>query len=141
MDDNFIVELAAEGEKKFGFEVPLAMTLSDALTNLKGTVEEVISASDGWKDQDGLKSLIVVEASAWLEIFKQAMQVAAADPLSPVATLSEGNADKLIGLANSGNKLMKHFYIYGQPGSDALKMYFVFKTAPGVKMVTSIDFG
>jgi len=142
MDENFLTELVAEGEKRFGFEIPLSMTLGDALNSLKGTLDEVIGASGDWKDQEGLKSVIAIEAEGWREIFKKAIEVAGADELSLVNTLSEGdNINKLVGLANSGNQVMKHFYIRGEPASDVLKMFFVFTVAPGIKLETSIDFG
>ena len=137
MDENFIVELVAEGEKKFSFEIPLSMSFGDAINNLIGTVNEVIGASENWKDQDGLKSVIALEANGWREIFKKALQVA--DDLSSVG--DGDNADKLIGLANSGNKVMKHLHVSGERGSDALKMYFVFSVVAGPKFVTSLDFG
>lgn len=142
MDENFIIELCEEGEKKFGFEVPLAMPFVEALNAIKGTLGEVIQASGGWKDQDNLKTLIALEAEGWLGIFAKAMQVAEASGSAMVDTLGEsGNAQKLIGLANSGNQVMKHFYISGEEGSDVLKMYFAFRKSPGIKMETSIDFG
>lgn len=142
MDENFISELVAEKEKRFGFEIPLSMTFSDALNSLKGTLDEVISASDNWNDQEGLKHTIAVEARAWREIFKKALEVAGADELSMVNTLAENdNADKLVGLANSGNKLMKHFYMSGESASDVLKMSFVFRTQSGIQIQATVDFG
>jgi len=143
MDENFLAELVAEGEKSFGFEIPLSITFVNALNSFKGTIDEVIAASDGWKDQEGLKSMIAVEAAGWREIFLKAVDVASKDELSFVAKLEEGdNAQKLIGLANSGNKVMKHFYIHGEAASDVLKMYFVFRHVSGTRIAdTTIDFG
>jgi hypothetical protein len=142
MDENFLAELAAEGEKRFGFEIPLSMTFGDTLNSFKGTLDDVIAASDNWKDKDGLKSVIGIEASGWRQIFQKAVDVASNDELSFVTTLGEGdNAQKLIQLAGSGNQMMKHLFIDGEVASDVLKMYLVFRIAPGPRITTDIDFG
>lgn len=142
MDENFIIELVEEGEKRYGLEIPLAMSLADALNSLKGTLDEVISASDGWKDKDGLKAAIMLEAAGWKEIFNKAAEVAGADELSLVSTVGEGdNAKKLANLAGSGNQVMKHFHVQVEPGDDVLKMFLAFRSAPGTRIISSIDFG
>jgi hypothetical protein len=142
MDENFIVELAAEGEKKFLVEVPLGMSLGDALGKLKATMEEVIRASEKWKDKAGLKALIALEAEGWRGIFHKAQEVVTRDPQALVNTLGEdGNDQKLLDLAASGNKIMKHFHLQGQNTGDALAIYFLFELTPGPKFITTIDFG
>ena len=142
MDENFIMDLVADGEKKLGLDIPLSMTFVDALNGLKGTVSEVIEASEGWKDQGGLKNMIALEAEGWKGIFQKASQVASGDDMSLVNTLADGdNADKLLELAKSGNKVMKHFFIMGEVAADSLKIYFVFQSAPRPQFTTSIDFG
>jgi hypothetical protein len=142
MDENFLKELVAEGEKKFSFEVPLTMSFGDALNNLKGTVEEVIKASDGWKDEKGLRMEIAMEAEGWKAIFAKAYEVSARSTQALVNTLEDDdNAGKIIGLAKSGNQAMKHFHVFGEQSANALKMYFVFVMAAGPKIISSIDFG
>jgi hypothetical protein len=142
MDENFVKELVAEGEKKFSFEIPLSMSFGDALHNLKGTVEEVIQAAETWKDEGGLRTQIALEAEAWKGIFARAYEVAAQSTQVLMGSLEDNdNAGKIVALAKSGNAALKHFHIFGEQGTDALKMYFVFVTSPGVKIISSIDFG
>jgi len=138
MDENFIEELVADGEKRFAFEIPLAMSIGDALNSLNGTLGEVISASGGWTEKDGLKTNIALEAEGWRGIFAKTLEVAGADAM--VNTL-DGNPNMITGLVNSGNKVMKHFYMHSELGTDVLKMAFVFRASPGIKIEASVDFG
>ena len=142
MDDNFLVELAADGEKKLEFAIPNSMTLGDALSNLKGTVDELVEAAKGWKDSRGLKSAIILEGKAWSEIFQKAYNKVAGDDLGLVTTIGEGkNSRKIIELGKVGNEQMQHFFVHGDPGAEELYMYFLFSSGPGPKMISSIEFG
>ncbi len=142
MDENFILEMAQEGEKKLAIEIPGGMGFGDALNGVKGTFNDVVQASDGWKDKDGLKTLVALEAQAWRDIFGKALEVAGSDESSLVSSIGDAESmAKLEGLIASGNKVMEHVYLQAKKSGDAVKVYFAFRTKPGVHFTSSLDFG
>ena len=140
MDENFLTELASEGEKKFSFTIPLGMSLGDAFRNLEGTVGEVLRASSDWQDTAGLRSMVVVEAMSWQAIFKQSAS-AVGEEADGALPLESGGAEKLLAIAQSGSKLMKHFFIQGKQKADEIEMFFVFRLDAGPRFISTIDFG
>lgn len=142
MSGDIIQDLKNDGQRKFELEIPLDMSFGDALNNLVGTFDELIQASAEWSGGDGLKTALVQEIEGWRGIFKKAAQVAGNDGALMVARVGEGESvGHILGLAKSGNEVMKHFQVTGELASDSLKLFFLLSAGGGPKMITDIGFG
>ncbi len=142
MDQDFLIELSQEGKKKLAFQIPLAMTLGDALNNLTATMDEVIQVSSIWKEHGELRAMILLEAGGWQDIFGKAFDVIGGDESRMLERLSDGNnVKKLVELINTGNKVMEHLFMEGEQEEDHLKMFLVFVSSPGPRIVTDLGFG